>query len=102
MSWYTLSSIKDDKQSQASEIIAELEKCVESAMGDSDKNIMLLKSMIKRLRGKRSGFRVIIKRSTAKAVAELLEMAIQVKKDSPHEFSRLLGDAMSLLVCEAE
>ena len=102
MSWYKKSSIRDDKKNQARNLIEILQPCVDSAMIDGSKSIGVLETIIKKLRGKQNGFRVIIRKSVAYNVSKLIEMAIQVKKDSPQEFSRILGEVMSLLVCEAE
>lgn len=102
MNWYKKSSIRDDKKSQAAEIIEELTTCIESIVVDHDRCAETLKIILKKLRGKTKGYRVLVRRSIIKEVIMLLEEAIKVAKDSPHEFSRILADAISFLVCEAE
>lgn len=102
MNWYKKSSIKDDKKNQVEEIIEELTTCMEGVMVDHDRCAETLKIILKKLRGKTKGYRVLVRGSIIKKVIMLLEEAIKVAKDSPHEFSRILADAISFLLCEVK
>jgi hypothetical protein len=100
MSWYKKASIRDEKSKQAKALMELLEKCSKGALIDGGLNEPIVDELILKLSGGKKGFRVIIRKSVANDLIEILQSAKSVKKDSPSEFIALINEAMSVLCCE--